>query len=233
MSKSTILLGFLVGLVCGCSRPHAEVAAVSVSDAGPSRDVLQEMHDLLSERTRVTLEQRYFQQFVVNESPTNESETSTELKRIEVRLSEIATRLDTIHRNELEPFERVAERAGLACHEEPLFGQPSYGIILYGVATGDISAGELLLFHAEGVYRTTGSFRPLAPNGQGFYFRPNANIPKGERFVVACIQDAPEEIENGKNGFMPDSDRARDPRRAYRTQVFGRDGEPISPPRSA
>ncbi|MCM2373426.1 hypothetical protein [Aporhodopirellula aestuarii] len=228
--KSMLLCVVLAGVVCGCSQRHAEVDAVS--ETAPSPAVLQEMHDLLSERTRATLKRRYFAQFTDDDSSAKKSEASDELKQIEFRLAEIATRLETIHRNELGPFERVAEGAGLECHEEPLYGESSYGIILYAVATGDISAGELLLFHAEGVYRTTGSFQPLTTDGQGFYFHPNANIPKGERFVVACIQDAPDEIENVKNGFMPDSDRARDPRHAYQTRVFGSDGEPIPPPRS-
>jgi hypothetical protein len=115
--------------------------------------------------------------------------------------------------------------ARLVYSEEPLYGQPSYGIILNARATEDIRENELLLFHAEGVYRTEGSFPKLtAGTGAGWYFRPNRDIPRASRFVVACIQDAPEAIQNVKNGYMPDSDRARDPSRAYNTQIFLRNG---------
>jgi hypothetical protein len=89
------------------------------------------------------------------------------------------------------------------------------------------------LFHAGGVYRTSGAFRPLRTTGEGWYFRPNATIPAGEKFVVSCIQDAPEETQNVKKGFMPNSSRARDPQRPYRTVIFDRHNKPIPPPKSA
>lgn len=85
----------------------------------------------------------------------------------------------------------------------------------------NIDANELLLFHGQWVYRTSGEFAALKSPGEGWYFRPNVDIPKGARFVVACHQDAPEEIANVKAGFMPNSDRARDPYRPYRTEIFG------------
>lgn len=230
-AKTIVFPLFALGLLSGCSRPTAEVD--TVTETAPSPVVLQEMHDLLSERTGLQVKKRYFEQFTIDGPAAKESETFIELSGIENRLARIVTRLESIHQHELGPFERVAERAVLECHEEPLYGQSSYGIILYAVATHDIAAEELLLFHARGVYRTTGKFRALTTTGQGFYFRPNANIPRGERFVVACIQDAPEEIQNVKNGLMPDSDRARDPRRPYRTQVFGSDDRPIPAPNQA
>ena len=180
------------------------------SNDTPSNALLQEMHDLLSEQTRLQIHRR---------------------RSDHARVVEIDERLAEIHEKELGDFERVAEDAELECAEEPMYGQGSYGIILYAVATRDIHANELLLYHADGVYRTTGAFRELQTNGEGWYFRPNAEIPHGERFVVACIQDAPEEIENVKNGFMPDSDRARDPKRPYRTLIFGSDQKPIPPPK--
>jgi hypothetical protein len=83
------------------------------------------------------------------------------------------------------------------------------------------------LFHAGRVYRTHGLIRKLTTTGTGWYFKPNVNIPEGTKFVVACIQDAPEEIQNVKSGFMPNSNRARQPDRPYRTEIFGRDGKPL------
>ena len=206
-----------------------KVEVEGTAETAPSPAVLQEMHDLLAEQTSLNLNRRYLEQFKKDGSPEDAQRTS-ELQQVEARFAETVSRLETIHRNELGQFERVAERASLFSSEESIYGQPSYGIVLSAFATRNIAANELLLFHADGVYRTAGTFRPLTTTGNGFYFRPNANIPKETRFVAACIQDAPEEIQNVKNGFMPDSNRARDPQRSYQTQVFGKDDKPIPPP---
>jgi hypothetical protein len=220
-----------VGLLSGCSRPSVDVKVEGegIAETAPISAVLQEMHDLLAEQTSLKLERRYLEQFTKEGSPEN-PQNKSELQQVEARYAETVSRLETIHRNELGQFERVADGAGLFCQEEPFYGQPSYGIVMYAFSTRDIAANELLLFHAGGVYRTAGTFRPLTTTGNGFYFRPNANIPKESRLVAACIQDAPEEIQNVKNGFMPDSNRARDPQRPYRTQVFGKDDKPIPLP---
>ena len=82
-----------------------------------------------------------------------------------------------------------------------------------------IEKDELLLFHAGDIYRTSGEFTPLKTTGVGFFFRPDREIAANKKFRVFCIQDASEEIENVKSGFMPDSDRARKPHRAYETEV--------------
>jgi len=185
--------------------------------------VLREMHELCEEHTRLDIKKRYFKRSIEREPSRREAATA-ELQQIDERIAQIQDRLEAIERGELGEFERVAGNAVLGCDEEPLYGQPSYGIILYANATGDIRENELLLFHADGVYRTKGSFPKLTTTGVGWYFRPNRDIPSGSRFVVACIQDAPEEIRNVKNGYMPDSDRARDPSRAYNTQIFVRNG---------
>ena len=168
---------------------------------------LQEVHDLCAERTRLRIHHR-------DAHP---------------RYAEIECRIAEIHDRTLREFETVATDAVVECSEEPLYGQPSYGVILYAIAIDDIAASELLLFHAAHVYRTRGSFPNLATTGAGWYFRPNANISNGTRFVVACIQNAPEEIENVKIGFMPNSDRARNPDRPYRTEIYRHDGKPLPP----
>jgi len=185
--------------------------------------VLQEMHDLHAEQTRLDIKRRYFKR-VIEREPSRREAPTAELRKIDERMAQIRDRLGRIERSELGEFECVARNASLVCSEEPLYGQPSYGIILNANATADIRDRELLLFHASAVYRTKGSFPKLTTTGVGWYFRPNRDIPSGSRFVVACIQDAPEEIQNVKNGYMPDSDRARDPSRAYNTEIFIRNG---------
>jgi hypothetical protein len=226
LSRVLLLSLFLGGLLQGCSQPPAETRSVSLPV--PSLAVLQEMHDLHAERTRLVLKRRYFEK-LTKKGPTQDATATSNLQQIDDRLAEIVKRLETIHENELGQFERVAIGARLGCSEEPLYGQGSYGVILHAVAEREIKANELLLFHAAAVYRTAGTFQTLTTTGVGWYFRPNTTIPKGKRFVVSCIQDAPEEILKVKNGFMPDSDRARDPTRPYRTQIFGLDDKPIPP----
>jgi len=194
-----------------------------VACEAPTAAVLQEMHDLSAEHTRLDIRRRYFERSLKREPSRREASTA-QLQRIEERIAQIQDRLEAIERSELGEFERVARNAVLACTEEPLYGQASYGIILHANAAGDIRENELLLSYAGAVYRTKGSFPKLTTTGAGWYFRPNRDIPSGSRFVVACIQDAPEEIRNVKNGNMPNSDRARDPSRAYNTQIFVKNG---------
>ena len=201
-----------------------DVGRKSVSRNVPDTRVLQEMHDLRAELTRLDLRKRYLRRASKKERSGREAALA-QLQKLDERIGEIQERLHNIHNNELRKFELVAKDAALECSEEPLYGQPSYGIILYATATSDINRNELLLFHAGAVYRTKGSFPRLTTTGVGWYFRPNQVVRKSERFVVACIQDAPEEIENVKRGYMPDSDRARDPARPYRTRIFIRGSE--------
>ena len=136
--------------------------------------------------------------------------------------------MKVIHESELGDLRKVAENAGLECAEEPLYGQSSYGVIVYANTLDRIQKDELLLFHAGSLYRTRGTIRPLRTTGNGFFLRPNVAIPSGKHIALSCIQDAEEERENVKNGFMPDSNRARNPSRAYRANVYDRQsGKPI------
>lgn len=197
---------FLLLSVAACAVGFGDETPAPTTEADSINTALQEIHDLCAERTRLRIHHR----------------------EGHPRFAEIEGRIAEIHRRVLREFETVATDAALECSGEPLYGQPSYGVILYAASVDNITANELLLFHADRVYRTRGSFLPLATTGEGWYFRPNAEIPRGARFVVACIQDAPEEIENVRNGFMPNSDRARQPNRPYRTEIFGRGGKPLS-----
>ena len=149
-------------------------------------------------------------------------ENASRKEQIEARQQEITNRLKVIHESELGDLRRVAEKAGLECSEEPLYGQSSYGVIVYAKTLDRIQKDELLLFHAGSLYRTRGTIRPLRTTGNGFFLRPNVAIPSGRHIAMSCIQDAEEERENVKNGFMPDSNRARNPSRAYRANVYDR-----------
>lgn len=196
---------YLVILLLACPTGLADETPGTPTEADPINSALQEIHNLRAERTRLRIHHR-------------ESHP---------RFAEIDTRIAAIHDDALRQFETVATSAALECSEEPRYGQPSYGVILYASSVEDIAANELLLFHAGRVYRAHGLFRKLTTTGAGWYFKPNVNIPEGTKFVVACIQDAPEEIQNVKNGFMPNSNRARQPHHPYRTEIFRRDGKPL------
>jgi hypothetical protein len=195
---------FLVS-VFACALGFGDETSAAPTKTDSINAALQEVHDVCAERTRLRIHYR----------------------KGHPRFAEIERRLVEIHIQSLNEYEAVATDAALECSELPLYGQPSYGVILYATSIDDIAANELLLFHADRVYRTGTSFQKLATTGEGWYFRPKVDIRKGSKFVVACIQDAPEEIENVRNGFMPNSDRARDPNRPYRTEIFGRDGKPL------
>jgi hypothetical protein len=181
--------------------------------AAPTDLVLQEMHDLRAELTRLDIKLRYHRS-VINREPKQRADHEEKHKKVSGQIVAIHNRIETIQETELPRFERVTAYAALDCSEEE-----SYAIILCASATARIAKDELLLFHAGDIYRTSGEFTPLKTTGAGFYFRPDHEIAANKNFRVFCIQDAPEEIENVKNGFMPDSDRARKPNRAYETQV--------------
>ncbi|MBN2130031.1 MAG: hypothetical protein JW741_11070, partial [Sedimentisphaerales bacterium] len=161
---------------------------------------LQRHHDLAAEHTRLLIYRN--------------AGTPAEQERKRKQIEENRRLAAEIEKNELDGYERVATDA-----TEPCFEEDNYAIKVTGKATHDIRANELLLLHADGVFRTMGTFPKLTTTGRGWYFRPDRAIPRGKWFVAKCIQDAPEEIENVKRGFMPGSSRARDPARAYRTQV--------------
>ncbi len=177
------------------------------SDASHANRSLQEIHDLIAEQTRLRI-------YHSKSHPRN---------------AEIERRIQAIHRDTLKEFEVVARDAALDCSEEPKFGQLSYGIILYATTDKAIVRDELLLFHGSYVYRTRGWFQPLKTSGEGWFFRPSTNIPAGSNIVVACLHDAPEEIQNVENGFMPNSNRARNPQRPYRTKIYHRSGKLFQP----
>ncbi|MEZ5940942.1 MAG: M56 family metallopeptidase [Planctomycetaceae bacterium] len=204
---------------------------------------LQELHALLAERTKLKLVKKYHEQFLKEDDKNDtagrraeRNKARSELIRIADRFDQIAGRIVDLHASELQNLEPVAEHAVLECSEEPRYGQPSYGVIVYALSTQPIAADELLLFYGEHVYRIKGEPFTLKTKSQGFYFRPNVSVAAHTRFVVSCIQDAPEEIENVRKGFMPNSDRARDPQRAYRTELYhpqGQKMEELAPPTPA
>lgn len=91
--------------------------------------------------------------------------------------------------------------------------------VVRATATADVRAGELLLYHAPGLYRVKGARPKLTTTGECWYFKPNRDIPTGGTFVIELIHDAPEELANVKAGLSPHTDRARDPERAYATKI--------------
>ena len=77
----------------------------------------------------------------------------------------------------------------------------------------------MLLYHAPGIYRVKDIKPKLTTKGECWYFKPDRDIAAGKIFTIELIHDAPEESANVKAGFMPHTDRARDPGRAYATKI--------------
>ncbi|MCA9031689.1 MAG: M56 family metallopeptidase, partial [Planctomycetaceae bacterium] len=224
--------------------PYADaIPGESGTAAEAFNKALQELHDLLARRTRLKLEKKFHEQFLKkndeNGSLGQRSERNkarNELIRIAEGLDHIAHRIVELHNGQLRDLEPVAENAALECSEEPRYGQPSYGVIVYASTTKPISQGELLLYYGESIYRIKGKPFTLTTTGAGFYFRPNIEVPTNTSIVVSCVQDAPEEVENVRKGFMPNSDRARNPENWYRTVLYHPSGqtiEEVTPPTPA
>lgn len=210
MQKLAVLLCvagvYIAVILLGDNVPRTEPAA-------PTDSVLQEMHDLRAELTRLELKIRHYKSAIERE-PNQRAKHQAKHDELSERVVAIHNRIESIRETELPEFERVTSYAALDCSEEE-----SYAIVVYASATVRIEKDELLLFHAGDIYRTSGEFTPLKTTGAGLFFRPDREIAANKKFRVFCIQDAPEEIENVKNGFIPDSDRARKPNRAYETEV--------------
>jgi hypothetical protein len=100
----------LVGLLSGCSRPSVEVKIEVASTAvtAPSPAVWQEMHDLLSEQTRLKWERGYFEQFKKDGSLEDPHKRS-ELQKVEARYTTTQfglTRIDLIRDHSALSFQR-------------------------------------------------------------------------------------------------------------------------------
>ena len=110
-------------------------------------------------------------------------------------------------------FDRVADPTGTD------YWESISDTVLYATARQDIRKGELLVYHAPGIYRVKDSKPKLTTKGECWYFRPDRDIKKGQRMTIELVYDAPEEIELAAKGFFPLTDRARDPERPYHTKI--------------
>jgi hypothetical protein len=143
-----------------------------------------------------------------------------ELFDLSVRRHKLQFDLDTVtkllakaEKEQMAGFDRVATPTGSDYWESI-----SDNVVL-ARATADIKAGELLLYHAPGIYRVKDAKPKLTTKGECWYFKPDRDIAAGQAFTIELIHDAPEELANVKAGFMPHTDRARDPARAYTTKI--------------
>lgn len=91
--------------------------------------------------------------------------------------------------------------------------------VVQATATADIKAGELLLYHAPGIYRVKDIKPELTTKGECWYFKPDRDVAAGKAFTIELVHDAPEELANVKAGLAPHTDRAREPGRAYTTKI--------------
>lgn len=157
--------------------------------AGPSG--LQELFDLSVQRKKLAFERDV----------------------IEKRLAAIDRRLAELEAVQFAAFERVADPTGSDYFES------LSDTVLFATATRDISQGELLLYHAPGIYRVRESKPTLTTKGECWYFRPDRDVRQGQQMTIALVYDAPEELALQAQGYFPLTSRARDPEQAYDTRI--------------
>jgi hypothetical protein len=163
---------------------------LAAADA-PSPEGRQELFDLSAQRNRLALEHEL----------------------IDKRLAAIDKRLAELEKVEFAGFDRVADPTGTD------YWESISDTVLFATAKQDISKGELLMYHAPGIYRVKDQKPRLSTKGECWYFRPDRDIKKGQRITIELVYDAPEEIEITAKGFFPMTDRARDPERPYNTKI--------------
>jgi hypothetical protein len=132
---------------------------------------------------------------------------------IDKQLAAIDKRLAELEKVEFAGFDRVADPTGTD------YWESISDTVLFATARQDIGKGELLVYHAPGIYRVKDSKPKLSTKGECWYFRPDRDIKKGQRMTIELIYDAPEEIALVAKGFAPLTDRARDPERPYHTKI--------------
>jgi len=132
---------------------------------------------------------------------------------IDKQLAAIDKRLAELEKVEFAGFDRVADPTGTD------YWESISDTVLFATATQDIRKGELLVYHAPGIFRVKDSKPKLTTKGECWYFRPDRDIKKGQRMTIELVYDAPEEIALAAKGFFPSTDRARDPERPYHTKI--------------
>jgi hypothetical protein len=143
-----------------------------------------------------------------------------ELFDLAVRQQKLRSDLDVVtkllakaEKEQMAGFDRVATPTGSD------YWESISDNVVQATSTSDIKAGELLLYHAPGIYRVKDVKPKLTTKGECWYFKPDRNISAGRAFTIELIHDAPEELANVKAGLAPHTDRARDPARAYTTKI--------------
>ena len=134
-------------------------------------------------------------------------------QKLQFDLAVVTKLLEKAEKEQMAGFDRVATPTGSD------YWESISDDVVRATATADIKAGELLLYHAPGIYRVKDVRPKLTTKGECWYFKPDRDIAAGKAFAIELVHDAPEEIANVKAGFAPHSDRARDPGRAYATKI--------------
>lgn len=163
---------------------------LAAADA-PSPQGHQELFDLSEQRRKLILEREF----------------------LDKRLAAIDKQLAELEKVEFACCDRVADPTGTD------YWESISDTVLLATAKQDIGKGELLLYHAPGIYRVKDSKPKLTTNGECWYFRPDRDIKQGQRMTIERVYDAPEEIALEAQGFFPLTDRARDPDRPYNTKI--------------
>jgi hypothetical protein len=152
------------------------------------------------------------------EPPTPEGrqelfDLSAQRAKLQFELATLEKRLAALERAQFAGFERVADPTGSD------YWESVSDTVLFAGARQDITKGELLLYHAPGIYRVKDVRPKLTTQGECWYFRPNQDIKRGERFTVVLVYDDPEDRATKAKGVSPSTNRGRDPERAFNTRI--------------
>ena len=138
---------------------------------------------------------------------------SAKRARLQLELAMTDKRLAGLESEEFADFDRVADPTGTD------YWESISDTVLFATACEDIRKGELLLYHAPGIYRVKDVQPKLTTKGECWYFRPDRDIAQSDRFTIVLVYDDPEEIALQAKGFFPLTDRARDPGRPYTAEI--------------
>jgi hypothetical protein len=133
--------------------------------------------------------------------------------KLQFELANLDRRLAALERAEFAGFDRVADPTGSD------YWESVSDTVLFATARQDVRKGELLLYHVPGIYRVKDARPKLTTKGECWYFRPDRDIKKAERFAVVLVYDAPEDEAARAKGFAPSTSRGRDPERAFNTKI--------------
>ena len=100
--------------------------------------------------------------------------------KLRFELATLDKQIAALERAEFAGFDRVADPTGTD------YWESVSDTVLFATARQDVRKGELLLYHAPGIYRVKDARPKLTTYGECWYFRPDRDIKKADRDSMVC-----------------------------------------------